>query len=75
MCNYCHSYPHLAGCPNAPEPASICDCKRCREPIFIGDEYYDFQGDCYCEECFEDIAVKLMLENDYVAKKTAEEVN
>lgn len=54
MCEYCYSYPHLSQCPNAPEPPIVCECSCCGEPIYGGDEYYDINGDVWCEECILD---------------------
>lgn len=55
--------------PDAPwlepdEPRVVLCCDKCKEPIYEGDEYYDFYGDILCAECGE----------EYVegAKKTAE---
>lgn len=54
MCEYCHSFPHLSRCPNAPEPPEVYKCSCCGEPIYEGDTYYDIDGDAWCEECILD---------------------
>ena len=51
MCEICHQYPCHPRCPNAPEPPIIANCQCCNTPIYIGDEYYDIEGDIYCDEC------------------------
>jgi len=53
MCEFCHSYPHLSGCPNAPEPKAIYTCKYCGEGIIEGDEYVEIDGDYYHADCLE----------------------
>lgn len=62
MCDICGCYPCLSGCPNAPDPPEVYRCKHCDEPIVVGDEYYEMDGDHWHRECFEDIAVSLLLE-------------
>ncbi len=42
MCEYCHSFPHLPGCPNAPEPAAVYECEYCGRGIYPGDYYTKF---------------------------------
>lgn len=67
MCEYCgHSGWHSSGCPNAPDPEAVYECKWCKESICEGDEYYELEGDYYHEECFGDAAVSI-LTNDYGA--------
>lgn len=62
MCEVCRSSPCLSGCPNAPDPEAIHTCKHCGEDIVVGDEYYEYDGEYYHEECFEDCAVALLME-------------
>lgn len=33
------------------EDSIICD--RCRESIWLGEDYYDIDGENLCEECFD----------------------
>jgi len=35
------------------EPESQCKCCICKEELFEGDDYYDIEGDIYCEDCAE----------------------
>ena len=51
MCDYCHSFPHLAGCPNQPEPKAVFTCEYCREAIVAGDEYITVGGNFYHVSC------------------------
>lgn len=30
-------------------------CDRCNAEIYYGNEYYNYEGDDLCEECFDDI--------------------
>lgn len=71
MCEICHSTPCHPRCPNAPEPPEVYKCKACGEPIVEGDEYYEYEGNYYHEECFEDSAVDILLESG-ATKGTAE---
>ena len=32
----------------------VCACDECGAQIFEGDDYYDFGGDCICENCKDD---------------------
>ena len=54
MCEYCHSYPHLHGCPNEPDPETVYNCKHCGGDIREGDEYWEIGDEVYCEDCFYD---------------------
>lgn len=51
MCEYCHSFPHLSGCPCAPDPKAVYKCAHCGAEIYEGDEYYEIDGIPYCENC------------------------
>lgn len=61
MCSECWMTPCHPNCPNAPEPEKVYNCSHCNEPIYVGEEYYEFNGEHFHEECFEDIAVDLLL--------------
>jgi len=74
MCEICHYTPCLSGCPNAPEPPSIGQCKFCGEDIQVGEEYFEYDGKKYHEECFSDCAVSLLMENGAELKTAEEEV-
>lgn len=60
MCEICRQYICPANCPNAPEPPVFAECSGCGTPILDGDDYYDVDGDYYCEDCI------------YECRKTAE---
>lgn len=47
MCEYCHTYPHMPGCPNAPEPEVVGTCAWCEEDIITGEAYADINGKMY----------------------------
>ena len=34
-----------------PEDKVFCECDRCGGEIYVGEEYYDFDGDIICERC------------------------
>jgi len=69
VCMECRMNPCSPYCPNAPEPETVYVCEHCNEPIVVGEEYYEYDGECYHEECFGDIAVALLLENGAVLKE------
>jgi len=71
MCEICLSSPCAAGCPNADEPKSIGICTYCKEQIEVGEEYYEYNEDIYHEDCFFDVAVRILLEEGAM-KKIAE---
>lgn len=62
MCEYCHSWPHLPGCPNEPDPIPVETCCKCGDGIFDGDEYFDGCDGPVCRECMEDMTVSELLE-------------
>lgn len=72
MCSICRSYPCLSGCPNAPDPPSIGDCEYCREPIFVGDEYAEIDGEKYHKECLDEFSTSDWLEKLGESIKEAE---
>jgi len=72
MCQICRQSPCHSRCPNAPEPEAVHTCKSCKEPIVVGDEYYEMDGEFYHEECFEDNAVKILMEECGAMKGVAE---
>ena len=53
MCEFCRRSPHLAGCPNAPDPPTVFICSDCGEMIYEGDWFYRVLGETYCEDCME----------------------
>lgn len=35
------------------EPERLCGCAWCGEAIYIGEDYYDLEGESVCSECIE----------------------
>lgn len=60
-CEYCHTLPHLPGCPAAPEPRAVHRCKYCGDGIVEGEEFYDIDGVFYHVECLEEMGVIKIL--------------
>ena len=73
MCEICHQYRCPSGCPNAPDPEPIAICKHCLEDIVVGDEYYEYDGEKYHEDCFADAAVDLLIEAGAERKEASED--
>lgn len=73
MCSECHSWPHLPGCPNAPEPKAIYTCKACGDGIIAGDEYAEIDGDYYHEDCLDEMSISELLGIFGVMIETAQE--
>lgn len=72
MCEICRQSPCNPRCPNAPEPPAVYTCKICGEPIVEGDDYYEMDAEFYHEECFEDNAVKILMDECGAMKGVAE---
>lgn len=72
MCQVCLQTPCHPRCPNAPEPPKVYTCKICGEPIVEGEEYYEMDAEFYHEECFEDNAVQILMDECGAMKGTAE---
>ena len=68
MCMECRQYPCHPRCPNAPEPAAVYDCAYCNEPIRAGDEYVEFDGNHYHEDCYANKAPALAVEVECMKK-------
>ena len=68
MCMECRQYPCHPRCPNAPEPAAVYDCAYCNEPIRAGDEYVEFDGNHYHENCYSDKAPSLAVAAECMEK-------
>ncbi len=73
MCEFCHSYPHLHGCPNEPEPRAIYTCRCCGEGIIADDQYADIDGEKYHTECLEDMTIYKLLDLFGVSVEVAQE--
>ena len=64
---------HRAGCPNAPDPPVVLDCVWCGAGIREGEDFYEFRGDCYHTECFNENAVEIIIREELgLVLKTAE---
>ena len=72
MCDICKRTPCYPRCPNAPEPPTAYTCKYCGEPIVEGDLCYEIDGDHWHEECFNDDAVDILVEEFGAMKEVAE---
>ena len=51
MCEYCHTHPHLPGCPAAPNPIAEHYCVYCGNGIYPDDWYYQLNGEYYHNDC------------------------
>lgn len=72
MCEYCLHYPHLPGCPNAPEPKPIYTCECCGNGIFQDDKYCASYRGPLCKECLDAMSAIELLEYVGESVKTAE---
>ena len=73
MCDVCHMTPCHPRCPNAPDPPTVYTCKHCGEPIVVGDEFMEVDGDYYhLEACARDAAMSLLMEKLGARTGTAE---
>lgn len=71
MCEICRSSICPSGCPNY-EPKEVYTCKICGEPIEEGEEYYEMDAEFYHEDCFEDNAVRILMDDCGAMKGVAE---
>ena len=71
-CEYCHSIPHIPGCPQC-ENTKVHDCAWCDEPIYAGENCYKLLDDYYHEDCLDDNAVDILLEKTELCYITAGE--
>ncbi len=51
MCDVCRQNPCHPRCPYAPEPPVVHNCIHCKAAIREGDEYYNIDGEPWCEDC------------------------
>ena len=51
MCELCFMTPCHPRCPNAPEPRTVHKCIHCGKAIREGDDFYDVDGEPWCEDC------------------------
>ena len=49
-CN-CENYRTMDGYWPDDEASVAFKCDQCREEIYVGDDYYDCDGDFLCEDC------------------------
>ena len=72
MCDLCMHSPHLTGCPNAPGPIPVFECRCCGKGIFNGDKYHESYQGPLCEECLEDMTALELLEYEGESIRTVE---
>lgn len=51
MCAECYHDPCDARCPNAKGPVVVHSCISCGADIEEGEDYYDLDGEPWCESC------------------------
>ncbi len=61
MCEICRRNQCVSGCPNAPAPKAVYTCEYCGNNIVVGDDYYEYNGKYYHEDCFADCAIELLM--------------
>ncbi len=49
-----------------------CTCDKCGREMELGDVFYQYEGDQYCEDCFEEKVLK-KIEKESRAKVTLED--
>lgn len=65
MCRVCLKNPCDPRCPNAEQqaPESYATCECCGGPIYLNDLFFKNDlGDCFCEECLNEMTVSEVLE-------------
>lgn len=50
----------MPGCPNAEPPKALFQCDICETPIYDGERHWNFNGEHFHEECFNDCAVQIL---------------
>ena len=65
MCMECRQTPCHPRCPNAPDPKPVYECEYCHDGIYEGDDCVRHGNDYYHDDCFRDVAYKIMIE-EYV---------
>lgn len=73
MCDICKQTPCIGRCPNAPDAPVVYTCDICGESIFAGDYFYEMDGIQYHENCFEDDAIKILINECGAFKSVAKE--
>lgn len=51
MCSLCNTSPCRTDCPMSEEAIPVLRCLKCGDPIFDSEEYYDIDGEPWCESC------------------------
>ena len=51
MCEECRRSPCHPRCPNAPDPIAVFICSGCGQEIYEGEDYWEFLGEQFCENC------------------------
>lgn len=72
MCEICGRSPCHPRCPNSLGPKAVHICKVCKDAIVDGEECYEMDGKYYHEGCFEDNAVKILIEECGAMKGVAD---
>ena len=54
MCDICHQSICPRGCPNEPPPKTVYDCVWCGRAITEGEDYYEIDGQAWCEGCIKE---------------------
>lgn len=73
MNRICRAAVYTPRSPESMDPPRVYRCKHCREDIVQGEEYVELEGEFYHQECFEDNAVRILME-DYGAIKGVAEI-
>ena len=55
-----------------PEPEECGHCSCCTDPIYVGDEIVEYDGDVYHEDCFLDNAAAILFDRCGAMHKVAE---
>lgn len=58
MCEICMMMPCHSRCPNASEPVPAAYCRKCHDPLFVGDRHFDG----ICEACLDEMETSGWLE-------------
>lgn len=52
---------------------SYTRCDRCNAEIYNGEEYFVFEGDTLCEECFDDVQADEKIDASRIAGEDIDE--
>lgn len=73
MCMECGQYPCHPRCPNAPEPTAVYECAYCNKAIREGEDFIEYDGEHYHEDCFSNKAPALAVEVECMTRVDAVE--